>query len=688
MARKLRTTPVIEHYAPQLSAAIQAKDKAQIATILRNLTVAAWLAGIKKAQSHSAAIADGVQSQNLAFGAPTDAPTNWGDDQNIPGDDLPSDLAIRLSDVDDYADNIVNDDSDQDPDDQAQQISTTQAATLAALAASAAFLAGGVSQWNLQLDSPQACQACQDAADDGPYDVGSGPDLPIHNNCECESVPAASDESRAWHGFYERLNRMAKYDADDLKALADKGHAMTGDDGSISYPINDKEDLDKAIHAVGRGKADHDKIRAHIIKCAKALSLEEEIPDNWNADGSLSDAKSATPPRRPRQRRELALQSEMRRFHANEIRAGKQTNDGLVPLEGVVIRYGVPYEVHDMAGTFTETIHRGAAFKVLAGAPDIRMLFNHEGMPLARTGAEASLETWEEDDGLHIRALVDPRQTLANDLIVALERGTVTQMSVGMQVDPDADQWSGEDERGLPNVRNIFGLDNIFDASAVTYPASKTTTLALASRMADLPPEVTVRTQRLWEMAREGRKGIISQADSDTLMHLIERLSAARSDGAFVESIEDTFDMSDEERSELLTATETLLGESRNVPTKQDANVAKAIAAAHQAVGDALVAQAKDPDNNTDPDDQKVWKHLSSAHDALKNALHAQAADGNVDAEPTDDDMTDGAGGADGTLGGNYPGAMGNLDGTGSRAAVLSTIDEDMLRLKRRPRSS
>ncbi len=77
-----------------------------------------------------------------------------------------------------------------------------------------------------------------------------------------------------------------KYSADDRKQMAAAGQAM--DDGS--YPIKDAEDLDNAIHTVGLGGADHDSIRAHIIKRADALGLSSKIPDNWNSDGSLKDA--------------------------------------------------------------------------------------------------------------------------------------------------------------------------------------------------------------------------------------------------------------------------------------------------------------------------------------------------------------------------------------------------------------
>ena len=69
-------------------------------------------------------------------------------------------------------------------------------------------------------------------------------------------------------------------------AAAKAGTAMP--DGS--YPVRNPGELDKAISAVGRGGADHDKIRRHVIKRAKALGSPGKIPDNWNGDGSLKSA--------------------------------------------------------------------------------------------------------------------------------------------------------------------------------------------------------------------------------------------------------------------------------------------------------------------------------------------------------------------------------------------------------------
>jgi ATP-dependent protease ClpP protease subunit len=101
-------------------------------------------------------------------------------------------------------------------------------------------------------------------------------------------IPASPDGKHPAKPMPSNSLRNDKYKADDRDSMAKSGEAMP--DGS--YPIADGEDLDKAIHAVGRGGADHDAIRKHIIKRAAALGQSAKIPDNWNSDGSLSDSVS------------------------------------------------------------------------------------------------------------------------------------------------------------------------------------------------------------------------------------------------------------------------------------------------------------------------------------------------------------------------------------------------------------
>ena len=71
------------------------------------------------------------------------------------------------------------------------------------------------------------------------------------------------------------LKRM--YDDEARDKMAESGEALP--DGS--YPIADEDDLKNAIQAYGRAK-DKEAAKAHIMKRAAALKLEELIPEEWS----------------------------------------------------------------------------------------------------------------------------------------------------------------------------------------------------------------------------------------------------------------------------------------------------------------------------------------------------------------------------------------------------------------------
>jgi hypothetical protein len=79
---------------------------------------------------------------------------------------------------------------------------------------------------------------------------------------------------------------MAAPTAAQRRILAKTGVAMP--DGS--YYIRNAGELSDAIRAVGRGGADHDAVRKHIMTRAAALKLTSMIPDNWSSDGSLKQS--------------------------------------------------------------------------------------------------------------------------------------------------------------------------------------------------------------------------------------------------------------------------------------------------------------------------------------------------------------------------------------------------------------
>lgn len=202
--------------------------------------------------------------------------------------------------------------------------------------------------------------------------------------------------------------------------------------------------------------------------------------------------------RRRERHRKVPLMPEVRHFKATglEIRSNARTDE--IIISGSPIVYDTPYTVVDMFGEFQERMMPGVAAEVLQRTPDVRFLFNHDGMPLART-VSGTLALQDGDDALRFTAALDARQQIANDLAIAIERGDVSQMSCGFIV--ARDEWDDSMED-----RAIHSLADLLDVSAVTYPASPTTSIAVAQRMAmAMPVESRARARRVWQNLRAGR---------------------------------------------------------------------------------------------------------------------------------------------------------------------------------------
>lgn len=66
------------------------------------------------------------------------------------------------------------------------------------------------------------------------------------------------------------------------RKLAREGKAIPGGGPGGRFPIRDRGDLRKAILAYGRAKPeDRAKVRAHIIRRARALGAADMIPSSW-----------------------------------------------------------------------------------------------------------------------------------------------------------------------------------------------------------------------------------------------------------------------------------------------------------------------------------------------------------------------------------------------------------------------
>lgn len=323
-----------------------------------------------------------------------------------------------------------------------------------------------------------------------------------------------------------------KYTDKEREALAKKGIGYAMPDGS--FPTDDREDVENAIHAVGRGSSDHDAIRKHIMAAAKRLGCEDLIPDDWNSDGSVggdqkNQALVKAERRRKERRRAVALLPEVRNFTATglEVRSSRGADE--IVIRGSAIVYDTPYLVRDFWGEFEERMRPGCVSALLDRGVDCRLLLNHDGLALART-ASGTLDLIDGSRALDIEARLDPHQHAANDFAIAVERGDMNQMSVGMVVGNDV--W-GED--GATETRDVLGLDDLLDVSGVTFPASPTTTLDVAQRMAAaMSQESRARVRKLYIDLRAAdlRAGkVLSGKTADSVAQATKLLHGVLSSG-------------------------------------------------------------------------------------------------------------------------------------------------------------
>jgi HK97 family phage prohead protease len=168
------------------------------------------------------------------------------------------------------------------------------------------------------------------------------------------------------------------------------------------------------------------------------------------------------------------------RTHHVEVRANE---DGTRSITGYATTWETPYEV---AGGppwgWVETIARGAATKSLAERDDVRFLINHEGLPQARSrGLVIDTMRLEADDiGLRVDIpSLDERNPRVLELLSALDRGDVDQMSFAFLA--MRQEWN-EDY----TERRILELQ-LFDVSAVTYPANPATIIAARAATDEVP---------------------------------------------------------------------------------------------------------------------------------------------------------------------------------------------------------
>ena len=198
----------------------------------------------------------------------------------------------------------------------------------------------------------------------------------------------------------------------------------------------------------------------------------------WGGDSNFSDRAQNWAQRKidaldaeEDSRSKMTKKIERRTFTIKDVEA-RQAEDGTMRLSG----YAAVFNDDSVPLPFIERIAPGAFRKTLSETPDVRLLINHEGLPLART-KNGTLRLTEDQVGLYMDADLPDTQA-ARDLYTLVERGDVDQMSFAFRV--IRQKWNEDRSR---RVLTELSLSD-GDVSVVTYPAYPTTTVEAREQIA------------------------------------------------------------------------------------------------------------------------------------------------------------------------------------------------------------
>lgn len=257
----------------------------------------------------------------------------------------------------------------------------------------------------------------------------------------------------------------------------------------------------------------------------------------WGGDSNFSDRAQNWAQRKidaldaeADSRSKMTKKIERRTYTVQDVEA-RQADDGTMRISG----YAAVFNDSSVPLPFIERIAPGAFRKTLTETPDVRLLINHEGLPLART-KNGTLTLTEDSRGLYMDAVIADTQE-GRDLYTLIQRGDMDQMSFAFRV--IRQKWNeGRTERLLTELSLADG-----DVSVVTYPAYPTTSV-----------EAREHLKRAIQAIKEGREVtgeslIVIQAILDKIDESYEYLGEGKSMLETMLGIEEMPEMEEDSRA-------------------------------------------------------------------------------------------------------------------------------------------
>lgn len=256
----------------------------------------------------------------------------------------------------------------------------------------------------------------------------------------------------------------------------------------------------------------------------------------------------------------------MERLELRVMQSSIATNDEDLIVEGLVNKTESWSHTLGVRKKFKEKICRGAFDKAIQNANRIDFLCEHDSSKLLSTTENNSLQLWEDEEGLKMRAIICPT-TYGRDLYELMRSKLVNHMSFGFRV--LSDKWkklsNGTFERIVEELE-------LLEVSAVRNPAYPQSAIAARGfelvEDVEIPDDIDSEERSYEEMEKElfeEFRNLVSTLTEEvrSLKDTVETLKAEKVEEAATENLEQT-----EEKSEEVVEAEQTDSEKVEVETE------------------------------------------------------------------------------------------------------------------------
>ena len=302
-----------------------------------------------------------------------------------------------------------------------------------------------------------------------------------------------------------------------------------------------------------------------------------------------------------------------------EIRCELRSENGGRHISGKAISFDT--QSNDIG--FIEILHRGCISQELIDSSNIVFLYNHDyNQVIARANkGKGTLNIDLRDDGVYFDLEV-PNTTMGNDLLENIRLGNITQCSFGFRYSNEEGAYKDE-KIGDVWYRNVYKIGELYDLSAVTYPAYDDTYVNARMQERSKMEDKLKETEEIQGKVSEEKKEDEKMSDERACEKKPdERASEKNSDEKEINNEDNTKseeEMPDEEKSEEEKKDEKDSNTDDKMSDKEDKD-----SDSEKDSEDDSKTDSKDEKRNENKKSYKMKKNiiLSEIRSALNSAEH------------------------------------------------------------------